>query len=453
MNLSKFNLMDSTCMGKKFLITGSSGSIGKALVNFLLNQQDIELYCLVRDPRKLPFRGSSLHVLVGDLLQPESLPPLPQNLDAAYFFVHSMSEGGDFDLKEQQIALNFADWVKKSHVHQVIYLSGLGREEDVLSKHLLSRRKVEEIFIKADLPYTILRAAIILGSGSASFEIIRDLVEHLPVMMTPKWVNNRSQPLALSDVLRYLTEVANHPDCIRKVFEIGGPEVISYKEMLLRFAKFRGFHRLIIPVPFLTPKLSSYWIYFVTSTTFKLAQSLVLSLKNDTYVQDHSIQKIIPFETKSFEEACQEAFIKTEEGHAPTFGTLSFEVKAPLNILEPNLWYRLQYFGQSQDRFYFMNWAWRIRIAIDYLFGGKKDFFEVWDILIEDREKKHILLYALMRMPGEAWLEFWIEDGYLRQKAVFRPSGVIGRLYWWLTYPIHLFLFPGMCKKLATRSA
>jgi len=440
-------------MTKKFLITGSSGSIGKALVNFLKDQSGVELYCLVRDPQKLPFRGPSIHLLVGDLLQPQTLPPLPQNLDAAYFFVHSMSEGSDFDLKEQQIAHNFADWVKKSDLKQVIYLSGLGRQEDVLSKHLLSRRKVEEIFIQKDLPYTILRAAIILASGSASFEIIRDLVEHLPIMITPKWVNNRSQPLAISDVLRYLTEVANHPECIRKIFEIGGPEVISYRDMLLRFAKFRGFQRLIIPVPFLTPKLSSYWIYFVTSTTFKLAQSLVLSLKNDTFVHDDSIKKIIPLEPKSFEEACKEAFLKTEEGHAPTFGTLSYEAKALLNIAEPNLWYRLQYFGQSQDRFYYMNWAWRIRIAIDYLFGGKKDFFDVWDILIEDREKKHILLYATMRMPGEAWLEFWIKDGTLRQKAVFRPSGVLGRLYWWVTYPIHLFLFPGMVKRLATRSS
>ncbi len=440
-------------MGKKFLITGSSGSIGKALVDFLKDQSGVELYCLVRDPQKLPFRGPAIHILVGDLLLPQTLPPLPQNLDAAYFFVHSMSEGSDFDLKEQQIAHNFVDWVKKSELKQVIYLSGLGREEDVLSKHLLSRRKVEEIFVHADLPYTILRAAIILASGSASFEIIRDLVEHLPVMITPKWVNNRSQPLAISDVLRYLTEVANHPECIRKIFEIGGPEVISYRDMLLRFAKFRGFHRLIIPVPFLTPKLSSYWIYFVTSTTFKLAQSLVLSLRNDTYVHDDSIKKIIPLVPKTFEEACKEAFIKTEEGHAPTFGTLSYEAKAPLNIAEPNLWYRLQYFGQSQDRFYFMNWAWKIRIAIDYLFGGKKDFFDVWDILIEDREKKHILLYATMRMPGEAWLEFWIQDGVLIQKAVFRPTGVLGRLYWWVTYPIHLFLFPGMVKRLATRSA
>ncbi|NDD98949.1 DUF2867 domain-containing protein [bacterium] len=440
-------------MGKKFLITGSSGSIGKALVDFLKDQSEVELYCLVRDPQKLPFRGPAIHILVGDLLLPQTLPPLPQNLDAAYFFVHSMSEGSDFDLKEQQIAHNFVDWVKKSELRQVIYLSGLGREEDVLSKHLLSRRKVEEIFVQADLPYTILRAAIILASGSASFEIIRDLVEHLPVMITPKWVNNRSQPLAISDVLRYLTEVANHPECIRKIFEIGGPEVISYRDMLLRFAKFRGFRRLIIPVPFLTPKLSSYWIYFVTSTTFKLAQSLVLSLKNDTYVHDDSIKKIIPLVPKTFEEACKEAFIKTEEGHAPTFGTLSYEAKAPLNIAEPNLWYRLQYFGQSQDRFYFMNWAWKIRIAIDYLFGGKKDFFDVWDILIEDKENKHMLLYATMRMPGEAWLEFWIQDGFLRQKAVFRPSGVLGRFYWWVTYPIHLFLFPGMVKRLATRSA
>ncbi|MBM3194619.1 MAG: NAD-dependent epimerase/dehydratase family protein, partial [Chlamydiae bacterium] len=255
-------------MGKKFLITGASGSIGKALIGFLKDKEDVELYCLVRDPQKLPFRAQSIHVLIGDLLDPSSLPPLPQKLDAAYFFVHSMSEGGDFDLKEQQIAINFSAWMKKSDVHQVIYLSGLGSEKDELSKHLLSRRKVEQIFKEADLPYTILRAAIILGSGSASFEIIRDLVEHLPVMITPKWVNNRSQPLAISDVLVYLTEVANHPECIRRVFEIGGPEIISYREMLMRFAKFRGFHRLIIPVPFLTPKLSSYWIYFVTSTTF-----------------------------------------------------------------------------------------------------------------------------------------------------------------------------------------
>lgn len=438
-------------MGKKFLITGASGSIGKALIGFLKDKEDVELYCLVRDPQKLPFRASSIHVLIGDLLDPSSLPPLPQKLDAAYFFVHSMSEGGDFDLKEQQIAINFSAWMKKSDVHQVIYLSGLGSEKDELSKHLLSRRKVEQIFKEADLPYTILRAAIILGSGSASFEIIRDLVEHLPVMITPKWVNNRSQPLAISDVLVYLTEVANHPECIRRVFEIGGPEVISYREMLMRFAKFRGFHRLIIPVPFLTPKLSSYWIYFVTSTTFKLAQTLVLSLKNDTYVHDPSIQTIISLKTKSFEEACQEAFVQLEEGHAPTFGTLSFSAKAPLNIADTNLWHRLKYFGKGQDRFYFMNWAWRIRIAIDYLFGGRKDFFDVWDVLIEDREAGHMLLFATMRMPGEAWLEFRIQDGFLHQKAVFRPKGVIGRLYWWITYPIHLFLFPGMVKKLATR--
>jgi hypothetical protein len=297
-----------------------------------------------------------------------------------------------------------------------------------------------------------LRAAIILGSGSASFEIIRDLVEHLPIMITPKWVDNRSQPLALSDVLTYLTEVTNHPECIRKVFEIGGPEVMSYRQMLARFAKFRGFKRIIIPIGLMTPKLSSYWIYFVTKTTFKLAQSLVLSLVNDTVVNNPAIEKIIPIKTKTFEEACTEAFVTIEEGHAPSFGTVYYETSAPMEIQPTNLWHRLKYFGRGRDRFFYMNWAWKLRISIDYLFGGRKDFFDVWDPLIEDKDGGHMLLFATMRMPGEAWLEFWIEDGVLRQRAVFRPLGVLGRLYWWITYPIHIFLFPGMCKKLVQKS-
>ncbi|MFZ4773140.1 MAG: DUF2867 domain-containing protein [Chlamydiia bacterium] len=436
-------------MQKKILITGASGSIGKALVNFLSHRDDLELYCLVRDPLKFPFKGKSIHVLKGDLLDAKSLPDLPENLDAAYFFVHAMSEAGDFDLKEQEIAHNFVRWVQKSGVSQVVYLSGLGKDEDALSKHLISRRHVERIFIEADLPVTIFRAAIILGAGSASFEIIRDLVEHLPVMITPKWVNKRSQPIAFSDVLIYLSEVINHPETIRKTFEIGGPEVLSYRDMLKRFAKFRGLDRLIIPVPFLTPKLSSYWIYFVTKTTFKLAQNLVLSLKNDTYVEDKSIQEILPLHLKTFEEACKEAFALLEYGHAPTFGTLSFETTAPIKIEKELLWHHLLYLGMGKERFHYMNWVWRLRLTIDWLLGGKKDFFDVWDVLVEDKERGHIILYATLRMPGEAWLEFWVEEGNLRQKAIFRPSGVLGRLYWWITYPIHLYLFPGMCKKLA----
>lgn len=378
----------------KILLTGANGYIGKRLLPVLV-EDGHEVVCLVRDPRRLKIpegiRGQ-VSVIGGDLLDFDSLGEIPADIDTAFYLVHSMSNTAeDFAGMEQQCAENFIRRVRETAVQQIIYLSGIVNDRD-LSTHLQSRQNVENILRSGGTPLTVLRAGIIIGSGSASFEIIRDLVEKLPVMIAPRWVNNRSQPIAIYDVIHYLRRVIGHPQCFNCSFDIGGPDILTYKEMMLRFAKVRGFKRYIINVPVLTPQLSSYWLYFVTATSFSLARSLVDSLRNEVICMNHDIHAIIPHPCLPYEDAVRRAFSKIAENtvisswkDAWVSGTLHGKyrdfVQVPENgclidrrsraftrdpgeVLE-NIW------AIGGDRgWYGSNWLWKLRGFLDKLAGG-----------------------------------------------------------------------------------
>lgn len=298
----------------KILLTGASGYIGRRLLPRLAEDGN-EIYALVRNRSRIEvpeeFR-SQVKIIEGDLLDLPSLSQIPDEIDAAYYLVHSMSSSELFAELEAASAKNFVERLKETKAKQIIYLSGLANERE-LSRHLASRKRVGEILKEGQIPVTILMAGIIIGSGSASFEIIRDLVEKLPVMIAPKWLKQLTQPIAIHDVLAYLMLVLANPSCFGQTFEIGGPDVMSYKELLLKFAKIRGLKRKIFTVPVLTPRLSSYWLFFVTSTSFSLARFLVESLINNAVCKENRIQKLFPRKLLTYEEAVQLALSGTDE--------------------------------------------------------------------------------------------------------------------------------------------
>jgi uncharacterized protein YbjT (DUF2867 family) len=470
----------------KILLTGANGYIGKRLM-FLLLEHEHEIYALVRSKKKLtvPERFKNrVHIIEADLLDFNSLSQIPAEIDAAYYLVHSMGTSPQqFTALEARSAENFVKRLSQTRARQIIYLSGLVNDEH-LSKHLLSRKNVEQILEKGPVPVTTLMAGIIIGSGSASFEIIRDLVEKLPVMVAPKWVNSLTQPIAIRDVLEYLVLVLGHPECIGARFEIGGPDLMNYKQLLLAFSKIRHLKRWIITLPVLTPKLSSYWLYFITSASFPLARSLVESLKNNAICKEDSLQEIFPRKLLNFEEAVQRAFEPLEQDAVPSswkealgnselnsdllvyvtvakFGTYSNVQTVPFSASASEIQNRVWSLGGSQGWGY-MNWAWTLRGLIDKLVGGvgltrgrthptrlkEGDAVDFWRVLIADSRNRRLLLYAEMKLPGEAWLEFKIEEQTLIQTAIFRPHGLFGRLYWILVYPFHWFIFRGMAKSL-----
>ncbi len=472
----------------KVLITGANGFIGKRIIPSLLKQGH-ELYLLVRlgSLDIPPAYHSQVTIMHGDLLDPKSLN-FPKDIEAAFYFVHSMSEKKtDFQTLESEAAHHFIVELKKTKAKQIIYLSGLINSSN-LSSHLQSRLNVEQILKKSGFHFTGLRAGIIIGAGSASFEMIRDLTEKLPFMIAPKWVQNKVQPIASTDVVYYLTHVLGNRDCYDKTFDIGGPDILSFKEMLLGFAKARHLKRKIFVIPFFYPRLSIFWLNFVTSVNYSLAKSLVQSLKNNAICQEHSIRQIIDRKCLTYEQALARAFNKIEDNDVvstwsdawdyekvhpklndfvkiPTYGVFSWEETVnfegdPKIILD-----RVFSIGGRQG-WYFMTWIWNLRGLLDKLFGGvgsrrgrrnpqkimPGDTLDFWRVIIADKEKMRLLLYAEMKLPGEGWLEFHIDRKELyytlSQKATYRPVGILGRLYWYSMLPFHCILFKGMINKL-----
>lgn len=477
-------------MGMKILLTGANGYIGKRLLPVLIEAQH-EVVCLVRDPRRFELPDSlkhSVQVVKGDLLQPETLGSLPQDIEAAYYLVHSMGSGkADFVQSEHTSAANFVAYLNSTTARQLVYLSGIANEAQ-LSRHLSSRRQVEDVLADAKAALTVLRAAIIIGSGSASFEIIRDLVEKLPVMLTPRWLNSRCQPIAIRDVVFYLTAVLDRPDCYNKRFEIGGPEVLTYKQMLLQLAAIRHLKRRIYTLPVLTPKLSSYWLYFVTSTNYALARSLVESLRNDAVVKDTAIQELIPHKCLNYESAVNLAFTKIEQNmvisswkdalvsgsmrlnfmdfvQIPEHGVLTDRQKVRFDKDPDEVMQNIFSIGGERG-WYKTDFLWEIRGLLDKLVGGvglqrgrrhpsdvqAGDSIDFWRVLVADRKNRRLLLFAEMKLPGEAWLQFRIfcepDGNYLEQLAVFRPEGLSGRLYWYAMLPFHFVIFRGMIRNI-----
>jgi len=476
----------------KILLTGANGYIGTRLLPVLL-EQGHEVVCMVRDKRRFTAESdfeAQVTIIEADLLKPDTLNNIPADIDAAYYLVHSMSSGGaEFSEQEFESAMHFVKGIQKTSCRQLIYLTGIVNDED-LSRHLTSRLAVEKELKKSGIAYTILRAAIIIGSGSASFEIIRDLTEKLPVMIAPKWVNTRCQPIAIRDVLGYLTGVLMNEQAYNETFDIGGPDVLTYKEMMLQYAESRKLKRWIITVPVLTPKLSSLWLNLVTSVPYSLARSLVDSMKNEVVCKDTKINDIVPRACFTYKKALKLAFEKIEQhsivsswkdalnrGYldtsfmdqvkVPQKGTLEYKVKMPFDRKAEEVFENIWGIGGTRG-WYYLDWLWSLRGFLDKLFGGvgtrrgrtsnvslqAGDVLDFWRVLLADKKNTRLLLYAEMKVPGEAWLEFKIIDyhgkPFLSQVATFRPSGLWGRLYWYSMYPFHLVLFKGMAKQITT---
>lgn len=480
----------------KILLTGSTGYIGRRLLPVLLADGH-QIVCLVRDARRFDYEDFTpeqlqhIIVITCDLTDPAGLPVLPEDLDVAFYLVHSMSTSyPDFSNLERQSADNFMSMVRLTRTQQVIYLSGIANASD-LSDHLQSRRQVEDVLKTSHIPVTILRAAIIIGSGSASFEIIRDLVEKLPVMVAPRWLSTRCQPIAIRNVIEYLNGVMLQRETYGETFDIGGPDILTYHDMLMGYARVRGLKRLVIPVPLLSPKLSSLWLYFVTATSYALARSLVSSLKNEVVCQDMCIQTIVPARLLTYEEALQAAFDKIQQHDVVSSWKDTIGATIPKNFLDQvtvpdygclkdvrtvtfnrateevldNIWQ----LGGEQG-WYFGNWLWRIRGLLDKMVGGvglrrgrrsptdlkAGDALDFWRVLLADRTNGRLLLFAEMKLPGEAWLEFRIKDcgthQTLIQTATFRPLGLWGRLYWYALVPVHGVIFPQLAKNIVGRA-
>lgn len=469
----------------KILLTGATGYIAQRLLPVLL-QEGHQVICCVRDANRFnvtQFPTANLSVVEVDFLAEKTLQNIPDDIDLAYYLIHSMSaQNGKFEEMEATCAINFKKRVQETKAEQVIYLSGIVNDEE-LSKHLSSRKNVEEILSDASFALTTLKAGIIVGSGSASFEIIRDLVEKLPVMIAPQWLKTKCQPIAIRNVVEFLKGVIHRKETYNQSFDIGGPDILNYKEMLLRFAKIRGLKRRIGIVPVMTPKISSYWLYFVTSTSFALAQNLVNSMKIEVICSPNNLDKTLGIQLIGYDDAIRLAFDKIEQNQVlsswkdaqtsnllhkgltqymevPVNGCYVEVRRLPIKNEEQvlkNIWK----IGGKQG-WYYGNWLWEIRGFLDQLAGGvgmrrgRKSDTEIaagealdfWRVLIASKEQKRLLLYAEMKLPGEAWLEFKIVKDELVQTATFRPLGLLGRLYWYSVFPFHGFIFGGMIRNI-----
>ena len=471
----------------KILLTGATGYIGQRLLPVLL-QEGHEVTCCVRDKSRFnisKYQSKNVNVIETDFLDADSLASIPADIDIAYYLLHSMATAyDDFEKLENLSAQNFKTAIQKTKVKQVIYLSGIVNEEN-LSKHLQSRKKVEDMLASDSYSLTTLRAGIIVGSGSASFEIIRDLVEKLPVMIAPKWLNTKSQPIAIRNVIEFLRGVLMKQETFSKSFDIGGPEILTYHDLLMKFAKIRNLKRKIFTVPVMTPQLSSYWLYFVTSTSYALAANLVDSMKVNVICRENNLKDLLGISLINYEDSIRRAFESVEQHQVisswkdafntsalnqnltrylevPVFGC--FKDKRKIKIDKPEQVLNKIWSIGGTNGWYYGNWLWEIRGFIDQIIGGvglrrgRKDQTEIssgesldfWRVLIADRNDKRLLLLAEMKLPGEAWLEFKIdESNILHQTATFRPLGLLGRLYWYAVLPFHGFVFKGMLKNLA----
>ncbi len=470
----------------KILVTGSTGYIGKRLIPILIDEGH-DVICAVRDKYRVDktyLDDAHITIVEADFLKSETLQNIPKDIDVAYYLIHSMSNTSkDFEELEAKCASNFKAYFETTEVKQVIYLSGITNDA-FLSKHLQSRKNVEELLESEHYALTIFKAGIIVGSGSSSFEIIRDLVEKLPVMVAPKWLNTKTQPLAVRDVLSFLSRAKGKEELYNKSFDIFGPEVLTYKQMLLQFADIRKLKRYILTVPIMTPKLSSYWLYFVTSTSYKLASSLVDSMGVQIVGEKSDINQILDVHPISYREAVELAFEKIEQNsivsswkdsmvssgrlkdsiskyvNIPKYGCLTDYKEREVVDMEKTI-NRIWSIGGSTG-WYYGNYLWKVRGYMDKMFGGiglrrgrthvselnVGDSLDFWRVIFSDKKDQKLLLYAEMKLPGEAWLEFKIEDGILKQTATFRPRGLAGRLYWYSVLPFHWFIFNGMINKL-----
>jgi uncharacterized protein YbjT (DUF2867 family) len=466
------------------LLTGATGYIGGRLLP-LFERKGVRLRCMVRRPEQLrPRVAESTELVKGDVLNPESLPLAFMDVDTAYYLIHSMGSARDFQRDDRQGAANFAAAAKQAGVRRIIYLGGLGNPKRALSEHLRSRQETGETLRKSGIQVIEFRASVIIGSGSLSFELIRALVERLPMMICPKWVATPTQPIAIEDVLSYLLAAFDLTEVKSRIFEIGGPDRVSYGDIMREYARQRGLRRMMVSVPVLTPYLSSLWLGLVTPVYARIGRKLIEGLRSPTVVEDRSALEYFAIRPRGLQEAMAQAlsnedrdFVETRwsdalssSGQKPHWGGVRFgsrivDSRTVMVSTTPKAAFApIQRIG-GQTGWYYGNWLWRLRGLLDLVLGGaglrrgRRDAIDlrVGDALdfwrVEAFEPNSLLrLAAEMKLPGRAWLEFEVsgtEHGsQIRQTALFDPVGLLGLAYWYALYPVHRVMFSGMLKGL-----
>lgn len=471
------------------LVTGVTGYVGGRLAPHLL-EAGYRVRCLARDPARLQGRPwlEEVEVVQGDVLKPAALQTAMQGVEAAYYLIHSMSGSVDFHQRDLMAARNFGDAARAAGVRRIIYLGGLGDPEADLSQHLRSRQQTGQALREAGVPVTEFRAAIIVGSGSVSFEMIRYLTERIPVMICPQWVYTRVQPISIRNVLEYLVAALETPESRDRIIEIGGSDVLTYGDMMLGYAEVRGLRRVLLPVPVLTPRLSSHWVHWMTPIPADIARPLIEGLRNEVLVRDDTARRLFPdiqpmdyqtavrlalagLEASQVETAWSDALVTSQGDVPPLILTIQdgmiIESRRRAVRASSSEVYRI-FTGLGGERgWLYANWAWRLRGILDRLVGGvglrrgrrhpndvrAGDALDFWRV--EAVEPDHLLrLRAEMKVPGDAWLQFEAApqaegETLLVQTAFFAPKGLLGFLYWYLLYPLHGLIFSGMIRNIA----
>lgn len=466
------------------LLTGATGYVGGRLLS-KLEQRGVRVRCLTRRPEALRERvTSTTEVVGGDVFDLNSLASAMQDVDTAYYFVHSMGADRDFEEADRLAAINFAQTASAAGVRRIVYLGGLINPTEELSKHLRSRQETGQLLRDFHPQVIEFRASIVIGSGSLSFEMLRALVERLPVMICPRWVRVKAQPIAIEDLLSYLLEAIDLPDGPSRIYEIGGPDQVSYGQLMHEYARQRNLKRWMIPVPLLTPYLSSLWLGLVTPLYARVGRKLVESLRNETLVLDDAAARTFTVQPRSVREAVARALVNEDREFAETRWSDALSSSGP-----PAAWGGVRFGSRLVDSrtatveappeqafapirriggrtgWYYANWLWSLRGFLDLLCGGvgvrrgrpDPENLHVGDALdfwrVELYEPPHRLrLCAEMKLPGRAWLEFEVsgdaERSTIRQTAIFDPIGVLGLLYWYGIYPLHQCVFGGMLRNL-----
>ncbi len=473
-------------MNNLVLLTGASGYVGGRLLK-VLEENNISLRCLARKPEYLKSGvAETTEVSKGDVLEKESLVKPLEGVHTAYYLIHSMGSKKDFRDLDRQGAHNFGQAAEECGVERIIYLGGLGDSDKELSSHLHSRHEVGKI-LREYTPHVIeFRASVVIGSGSLSFELIRALTERLPIMVTPRWVSVKAQPIAISDLLQYLVSALDLNTAEHHIFEIGGTDQVSYGDLMWTYADLRGLKRFKIPLPVLTPKLSSLWLGLVTPVYARVGRKLIDSLRHETIVQDKTAYNYFDIQPMGVREAIRKALEQEEKELAETrwsdavsssgvdqnwggvrFGNRLVDIRTEqVNVSRETAFQPIQKIG-GKSGWYYANWLWRLRGFLDLLVGGigvrrgrsHPEEIQVGDTIdwwrVEEFEPNHRLrLLAEMKTPGRAWLEFEVEgdehSATIKQMAIFDPIGLPGTLYWYLIYPLHSLVFQGMIRGIAT---
>ncbi|MSQ25139.1 MAG: SDR family oxidoreductase [Dehalococcoidia bacterium] len=467
----------------KILLTGATGYVGGRLLQALENS-GYQVRCISRRPQELQGRvGANTVVVFGDCFQPESLADALVGIHTAYYLVHSMGSAGSFEVKDRQAASNFAVAASQAKVQRIIYLGGLG--EGALSPHLRSRQEVGKALASTGVETIEFRASIVIGSGSLSFEIIRALVERLPVMICPAWVAIEAQPIGIEDLVNYLVEALVLPKSGGRIVEIGGADRVSYGDIMREYARQRKLRRMLISVPVLTPRLSSLWLGLVTPVYARVGRKLIDSMRNPTVVQDPIAFKLFSIRPQGVRAIIDQAIVNEDRqfaitkwsdalssrGDKPSWGGVRFgnriidSREVSVNCSAASAFRPIRRIG-GETGWYYGDWLWQVRGFLDLLFGGvgvrrgrrDPEQLQVGDVVdfwrVEAFEKnKRLLLAAEMKLPGRAWLEFAVEDkgstALIRQTAIFDPIGVAGLMYWYVLYPVHKLMFGKMLRAIA----